>query len=147
MAERTIRSAARCDCLAIRQAARQITQFYERHLSKEGLTANQYAILRKLAGLGRLSVGDLASSMVMDATTVTRAIRPLLRDGLLVVSHAEDRRTRLVDVTDQGRAKLSAADSHWREAQGAFEQAFGAAEAEALRQTMWRVVETMPAAD
>ncbi|MGN6570664.1 MAG: MarR family winged helix-turn-helix transcriptional regulator [Pseudolabrys sp.] len=147
MAERTIRTAAQCDCLAIRQAARQITQLYEGHLSKAGLTANQYAILRKLSGLGRLSIGDLAETMVMDSTTVTRAIKPLFRDGLLGVARAKDKRTRLVDVTARGRAKLRAADGHWRKAQDAFEQAFGAADAQALRQTMWRVVESIPAAE
>ena len=146
MPERTIRSAAQCDCLAIRQAARQITQFYERHLSKEDLTANQYAILRKLSGLGQLSIGDLASSMVMDSTTVTRAVRPLLRDRLLGMTRTKDKRTRLVDVTATGRAKLRSADAHWKKAQDAFEHAFGAADAQALRQTMWRVVESIPAA-
>lgn len=147
MSHRTIRNVAQCDCLAIRQAARQITQFYERHLSKEGLTANQYAILRKLSGLGRLTVGDLAQSMVMDATTVTRAIRPLLRDRLLRAVPGKDQRTRLIDLTAGGRAKLRAADAHWRDAQDAFEQAFGAADAQAMRQTMWRVVESMPTAE
>src|SRR3569832_1432102 len=113
MAGLKIRDVARCDCLAIRQAARQITQHYERHLSNERLTANQYAILRKLSGLGPLSIGDLAGSMVMDATTVTRAIGPLTRDGLLEIARTKDLRTRLVGLTRQGRAKLRAADKHW----------------------------------
>ena len=143
----TLRRMAQCDCLAIRQAARQITQFYERHLSKAGLTANQYAILRKLSGAECLSIGALAESMVMDATTVTRAIKPLLRDGLLGAVPARDRRTRLIRVTARGRTKLGAADRRWREAQDTFEQAFGAADAQALRRTMWRVVETVPAVE
>jgi len=145
MAERNIRSAARCDCLAIRQAARQITQLYERELSKQGLTANQYAIMRKLSALGQLSIGELADSMVMDATTVTRAIKPLLRDKLLAVATGKDKRSRLVDVTARGRSKLRAAEPHWRDAQTTFERAFGAANAETLRQTMWRVVESIGA--
>jgi len=147
MSGQNTRSAARCDCLAIRQAARQITKLYERHLSQHDLTANQYAIMRKLSALGRLSVGDLAKSMVMDASSVTRAIKPLQRDKLLAVRPAKDKRTRLVDVTARGRTKLEAATGSWREAQETFEQAFGAADAEELRQTMWRVVESIPAPD
>ena len=145
MPQRRSWDVAQCDCLAIRQAARQITQLYERHLSNDGLKAGQYAILRKLSVLGSTSIGDLAHSMVMDATSVTRAIKLLQRDGLVGVSGADDLRTRLVHVTGKGRTKLRAANVSWRKAQDQFERAFGASEARQLRRTMLRVVESMDA--
>ena len=65
-----------CNCLAIRQAARQVTQLYDRHLAAEGLRSTQYSILSKLGRLGPLSVNALAASMAMDRTTLGRAVQP-----------------------------------------------------------------------
>src|SRR5437870_3246305 len=84
---------AACNCLAVRQAARQVTQFYDRHLALEGLRATQYAILAKLARLGPLSINELAAMMVMDRTTMGRALRPLDRDKLVAIGPGRDGRT------------------------------------------------------
>ena len=62
----------RCNCLALRQAARQVTQLYDRHMAGEGLRANQYSILSKLSRLGPMSINTLAAQMVMDRTTMDR---------------------------------------------------------------------------
>ncbi|HWE75330.1 MAG TPA: MarR family winged helix-turn-helix transcriptional regulator, partial [Stellaceae bacterium] len=58
-----------CNCLAIRQAAHQITQLYDRHMAATGLTTSQYSILAKLSRLGPLSINALAAQMLMDRTT------------------------------------------------------------------------------
>lgn len=129
-----------CNCLAVRQAARHITQAYERHLSHEGLRATQYSILSKLGRLGPLSIGELAAAMVMDRTSLGRAIQPLQRDGLLAVGPGRDGRTRSIELTSRGRAKLKAASVHWRAAQKEFEAAFGATASEDLRSTMRRLI-------
>jgi DNA-binding MarR family transcriptional regulator len=142
MSNSPLRSIALCDCLAIRQAARQITQLYDRYLSREGLGANQYAILRKLSGFEGLSISQLALSMVMDATSVSRAIKPLVRDGLISISTDQDARTRKLELTEVGRARLKSATVLWQRAQDEFEAAFGQEEAQHLRHTMWRVVES-----
>jgi len=142
MSNSPLRSVALCDCLAIRQAARQITQLYERYLSREGLSANQYAILRKLSPFEGLSISHLALSMVMDATSVSRAIKPLVRDGLISVSTDQDARTRKLELTKAGRIRLKSATVLWQRAQDEFEATFGPEEAQRLRHTMWRVVES-----
>jgi DNA-binding MarR family transcriptional regulator len=129
-----------CNCFALRQAARQVTQLYDRHLAEEGLRATQYSVLNKLSALGRASVNELAQAMVMDRTTLGRAIRPLQRDGLLAVRRGEDGRTRGLTLTAAGDAKLAAAAERWRAAQAEFEAAFGAASAADLRATLRRVV-------
>jgi len=141
MSNSSLRSVALCDCLAIRQAARQITQLYERYLSREGLSANQYAILRKLSQFEDLSISHLALSMVMDATSVSRAIKPLVRDLLISVSTDQDARTRKLKLTKTGRVRLKSATVLWQKAQHQFEAAYGLQEAQHLRHTMWRVVE------
>ena len=52
-----------CNCLAVRQAARHVTQLYDRHLAHVGLRATQYSILARLSRLGPLSINELASAM------------------------------------------------------------------------------------
>lgn len=54
-----------CNCLALRQAARRVSQIYDGHLTSEGLRTTQYSILAKLDRLGPMSINELAKSMVM----------------------------------------------------------------------------------
>ena len=61
-----------CNCLALRQAARHVSQIYDGHLASEGLRTTQYSILAKLNRLGPLSINELAKSMVMDRTARPR---------------------------------------------------------------------------
>ena len=129
-----------CNCLALRQAARHVTQIYDGHLASEGLRTTQYSILPKLSRLGPISINELAKSMVMDRTTLGRAIRPLERDGLLMIGAGDDGRTRNLWLTAGGEARLKAAKSKWREAQKEFEIAFGAGDAADLRTVLRRVV-------
>ena len=129
-----------CNCLALRQAARHVTQFYDSYLSSEGLRTTQFSILAKLNRLGPLSINELAKSMVMDRTTLGRAIRPLERDRLLTIEAGDDGRTRSLRLTATGEARLKAAAAKWREAQKEFEMTFGARDAAELRGILQRVV-------
>src|SRR5664279_4666935 len=129
-----------CNCLALRQAARHVSQFYDGHLASEGLKTTQYSILAKLNRLGPLSINKLAESMVMDRTTLGRAVRPLQRDKLLVIGAGDDGRTRSLKLTPAGQARLKAAAAKWREAQKEFELAFGVPDAAAMRSVLHRVV-------
>src|SRR5271168_129520 len=129
-----------CNCLALRQAARHVSQIYDAHLALVGLRTTQYSILSKLKRLGPLSINELAKSMVMDRTTLGRAIRPLERDGLLMIGAGNDGRTRSLRLTARGEARLKAAKAKGREAQREFEIAFGARDAADLRTVLQRVV-------
>ena len=133
-----------CNCLAIRQAARQVTQLYDRHLAAVDLRGNQYSILSKLGRLGPMSVNALAASMAMDRTTLGRAIQPLQRDRLIAVAADErDKRARVIRLSPAGEARLKDAAHHWRNAQKEFETAFGVEESAKLRATLARVVAAM----
>ena len=129
-----------CNCLALRQAARHISQIYDGYLASEGLRTTQFSILAKLNRLGPLSINELAKAMVMDRTTLGRAIRPLERDRLLTIGAGEDGRTRSLRLTATGEARLKAAAVKWREAQKEFEMTFGARDAADLRSVLQRVV-------
>src|SRR5215469_16244332 len=73
-----------CNCLAVRQAARHITQFYDQFLAPSGLRTTQFSILAKLRRLGLMTINALAAEMVMDRTTLTRS--SLLRRSRLPCS-------------------------------------------------------------
>ncbi|MGF6770042.1 DNA-binding MarR family transcriptional regulator [Paraburkholderia sp. GAS199] len=129
-----------CNCFALRQAARHVTQIYERHLGQVGLTAAQFTILAKLARTPNLAMADLADAMVMERTTLVRALKPLQRDGLVVAEPAEhDGRTFLFSLTEQGEATFDQAAVAWRAAQDEFEEKFGRARAKALRSELFGI--------
>ena len=129
-----------CNCLAIRQAARHISQLYDQHLAEVGLRTTQYSILSKLGRLGAMPISKLAVTMVMERTALSRAIGPLERDGLVKVGAGPDGRTRSVKLTPTGQARLKAAAAHWRRAQKDFEIAVGAGNAADLRTELQRMI-------
>jgi DNA-binding MarR family transcriptional regulator len=132
-----------CNCLAVRQAARHVTQFYDQFLASSGLRATQFSILAKLRGMGPLTINALAREMVMDRTTLGRNILPLEREGLItVVTGSSDRRSREVRLTDAGAARLRTALRGWTEAQGRFEAVFGHKRAGDLRTLLHAVART-----
>ena len=134
-------SLGHCNCFAIRSAARQASQFYDRHLAPTGLRTTQFSVLVNLAREGSLAIHELASRMAMDRTTMGRALRPLEREGLVVIGPGRDGRTRALSLTDAGRARLTDARRCWNEAQAAFESSYGPTEAAALRGQLARVRE------
>ena len=123
-----------CNCLAIRQAARHVTQFYDELLAPSGLRATQYAILGRLRRSGPMTINALAAALVMDRTTLGRNILPLERDGLIEIgAAADDRRRREVRLSAAGAARLAAAREGWAAAQARFDAVFGTERAAALR--------------
>jgi DNA-binding MarR family transcriptional regulator len=128
------------DCFAVRQAARHISKLYERHLSEAGITPTQFSILSTLARSPSVTMMQLAEAMVMDRTTLVRALRPLLRDEFVAGSSREHPKRRLqLTLTQPGRAKLDEAMTHWRAAQEGFERSFGPLQAASLRSELFRI--------
>lgn len=130
-----------CNCLAIRQAARHVTQFYEQLFAPTGLRATQFAILSRLNRDGPMTINTLAAALVMDRTTLGRNILPLQRDGLIeIVASAADRRRRELRMSEAGAAKFQEASECWRLAQSRFEAVYGPERAAALRGLLREVV-------
>jgi len=137
-------SPAICNCLALRQAAREVTQFYERFLAPSGVHATQYSILAKLKRNGPMTINALAADLVMDRTTLGRNVLPLERDGLIAVGRsATDRRSKELQLTRDGATRFTAASVAWTRAQAAFERAFGADRARDLRHLMHDVTQAV----
>src|ERR1700723_2333051 len=137
-----------CTCLAVRQAARHVTQFYDRHLAPVGLRTTQFSILARLKRHGAMTINALAEEMVMDRTTLGRNILPLERDGLISIAPgAKDRRGQELRLTDAGPEQLLAGGGGWKEAQREFAAAFGDERTAGLRALLREVSATdLPAA-
>lgn len=137
MAAESLARAEDCNCLAVRQAARHVTQFYDAFLLPAALRTTQFSILAKLRRHGPMTINALAAEMVMDRTTLGRNIRPLQRQGLLAVAAGRsDRRRKELHLTDTGRERYRAALSGWIEAQNRFSAVFGAERAAGLRELL-----------
>jgi DNA-binding MarR family transcriptional regulator len=131
---------AGCNCLALRQAARHVTQFYDYFLASCGLRTTQYSILARLKRKGPMTINALAGELVMDRTTLGRNILPLQRDGLIAIGRRKsDRRSKELRLTDSGAARFVAALKKWEEAQTRFEAEFGVKRAKELRALLHEV--------
>lgn len=117
--------ATTCTCFRLRRAARRVSQIYDAHLAKAGLSLNAYSILRRAPQPRRLS--DLADSLGMDRTTLTRNLKPLLASGWLEERKGDDARQRLLVITAGGKACLRKAKPMWQRAQEEIEAHFGPA--------------------
>jgi DNA-binding MarR family transcriptional regulator len=139
MTSDTINPAA-CNCLALRQAARHVSQFYDRFLASCGLRTTQYSILARLQRRGPMTINALAGELVMDRTTLGRNILPLQRDGLIEVGPGKtDRRSKELRLSQSGAARFAAAVKVWGEAQARFEAEFGIKRAKELRAVLHEI--------
>ena len=132
-----------CNCLAVRQAARHVTQFYDRLLAPSGLRTTQYSILATLRRQHPMTINALAVEMVMDRTTLSRNLLPLERDGLVRIEQgARDQRSKLIQITKQCERRLKDASKRWAEAQARFQSAFGSRRTMELRSLLRAVTVT-----
>jgi len=131
-----------CNCFAARQAARHLTKLYERHLSGAELTSAQFSILVVLEEAGQMTMNELAKALVMDRTTLLRAIKPLQREELLVSGRSEDDVRRLVfSLSAAGARRLKKAFVLWSKAQQELEAAIGSNEAARLRRELFALAQ------
>jgi DNA-binding MarR family transcriptional regulator len=115
-----------CACTTLRKASRAVARLYERHLAEAGLSATQFSILRALQRNGPSNLRPLADELVMERTSLYRAIAPLERSGLVEIeADAGDARARRASLTAAGRERIAVALPHWQVAQRTFIEGFG----------------------
>ena len=122
-----------CLCLHAQRAARALARRFDEVLRPLDLTNGQFSLLISLNRPEPPSLGSVAALLAMDRTTLTAALKPLQRRGLVKVSvDKEDRRSRRLAITVAGRALLNKAFPLWREAHAKAEQLIGG-DVEAVR--------------
>ena len=115
--ERPKPAATPCLCNALRQATRAVSRLYDEELRGAGLRTTQYSLLQRLRRAGEVRQRDLGGLTSLDETTLTRNLRPLIDAGWVAIRPGEDRREKLIRLTDAGAAKLREARPAWARAQ------------------------------
>ena len=114
-----------CTNLKLRQLSRVVTRHYDAYVAPTGLRNTQYSLLSHVELLGPVRPVDLARRMRVDASTLTRNLQPLLSAGWVRLGPGVDQRSRLVEVTDAGRAKRAEGQRAWKQAQLALNERLG----------------------
>ncbi|MFN3292189.1 MAG: MarR family winged helix-turn-helix transcriptional regulator [Gemmobacter sp.] len=123
-----------CLCLAVQRAARRLARRFDAALRPFGLTNGQFALMVALNQPEPPPIGRLAPFLGMDPSTLTAAVKPLARRGLLVVEpDPDDGRSRRLRITPEGVALMRQAVDVWREEHAALEAMMLPGMAEALR--------------
>lgn len=107
----------RCSCFNSRKATRAVTQFYDHCLEPAGIRATQFTLLVSMASVSARTLTEMATSLVMDRTTLTRNLKPLEKLGLIQTIEPRDKRSKAYCLTDKGRDVLTKSVPLWQMAQ------------------------------
>jgi len=116
-----------CTSQKTRVLSRRISQHFDHVIAASGLKTTQYSLLSGIVNLGPMRPGDLARTMNLDASTLTRNLQPLIAAGWVVIGPGDDERSRRVEATESGRRKRADAQRAWKRAQLAFNERVGEA--------------------
>ncbi|ANH03457.1 MULTISPECIES: MarR family winged helix-turn-helix transcriptional regulator [Shinella] len=126
-----------CLCLHAQRAARALARRFDDALRPLGLTNGQFSLLMALNRPEPPPMGPVATVLAMDRTTLTAALKPLERRGLVAVeADPRDRRGRLLRLTVEGRRLLTRAFPVWKETHEKIDRQLAAVDMAALRAGM-----------
>src|SRR3954451_4280900 len=134
--ETTILVRDTCLCFHAQRTARALARRFDEALRPVGLTNGQFSLLMSLNRPEPASMRSVASLLAMDRTTLTAALKPLERRGLLTVSlDPKDKRSRLIALTPAGSSLLARGVPIWESTHREVEM-LTAGEADRLRAHM-----------
>lgn len=107
----------KCNCFNLRRATRAVTQFYDHCLEPAGIRATQFTLLVSLASVSAHTLTEMASTLVMDRTTLTRNLKPLEKLGFIETTEPRDKRSKAYALTQKGRDALNKGIPLWHAAQ------------------------------
>ena len=129
-----------CLCLHLQRAARAVARRFDQALRPFGITNGQFSLLMSLNRPAPPTMGDVATLLAMDRTTLTAALKPLEREGLVSVGvDPADKRNRRLALTDKGRARLAKAVPIWKRTHAALDRDLGWPNAARLRADLRRL--------
>jgi DNA-binding MarR family transcriptional regulator len=126
-----------CLCLHVQRAARALARRFDEALRPLGLTNGQFSLLMALNRRDLAGMKSVASTLAMDRTTLTAALKPLEHRGLVAIRvDPTDRRGRLMKLTPAGRTLLARAVPIWTRTHGAVENLLPNADPDRLRNNL-----------
>ncbi len=98
---------------------------FDQILAPTGLRSTQLVILITSELLGPSSIARLARELVMDRSTLTRNLKPLMNIGLLCFTQGDGGKHKSVELTIDGKAALNRSAPYWEQAQSHLVSRFG----------------------
>lgn len=114
-------------CLAhsLRRADRVISQLYNEHLAPLGVRITQFSVLRALHYMGGTTATQIQEVLTLEQATVSRALKPLIRDGYVVVAEGSNKREKRLSLTHKGQELYNQALVPWQQAQTEIREKLG----------------------
>ncbi|HEY4357039.1 MAG TPA: MarR family winged helix-turn-helix transcriptional regulator [Acidobacteriaceae bacterium] len=133
----TLRVRDCCLCLHVQRAARALARRFDEALRPVGLTNGQFSLLMSLNRPEPPGIASVANLLAMDRTTLTAALKPLERRGLITIAKdPNDRRGRRLSLTAEGKTLLAAATPIWESTHRDVETQLEAGEPDRLRRSL-----------
>jgi DNA-binding MarR family transcriptional regulator len=123
-----------CTNFKLRQITRTVSRRYDAAVAASGLKTTQYSLLSHIGAMGPVRPSDLAAKMNLEVSTLSRNLQPLIAQGWVELGPGPDGRTRLVSLTEPGRAKRTEAQRLWKQAQLNLNDTLGEARVAQLHQ-------------
>jgi DNA-binding MarR family transcriptional regulator len=123
-----------CTNFKLRQLTRTVSRRYDAAVAASGLKTTQYSLLSHIGAMEPVRPSDLAAKMNLEVSTLSRNLQPLVAQGWVTQGPGPDARTRLVALTEAGRAKRSEAQRLWKQAQLSLNDTLGEARVAQLHQ-------------
>jgi DNA-binding MarR family transcriptional regulator len=114
-----------CVLYNLHRAVRAAAQVYDAEFRNLGLRSTQVFLLNSIEIRQPVTLGQLAEATVLDRTTLSRNLKPLLNAGLIQVKPGQDRRVREISLTPEGRKRLHQAFPHWQRSQAVMSDRLG----------------------
>lgn len=126
-----------CLCLHVQRAARALARRFDEALRPLDLTNGQFSLMMSLNRPEPPAITAVANLLAMDRTTLTAALKPLERRGLVKITPDRlDRRSRRLILTSQGKSLLAAAVPIWEKTHRDVESQLGDSEPDRLRRSL-----------
>lgn len=114
-----------CASINLRRFSRLVTNEYNDALRPTGLRTTQLAVLVAIGAGDKRSLTDIADTLSMDISTLTRSVAILEQKGLAICQAAGGRKKRVV-LTTEGHNTIQNALPYWHKAQQEFYNKIGA---------------------
>lgn len=126
-----------CLCLHAQRAARALGRRFDEALRPFDLTNGQFSLMMSLNRPEPPDLGSVASVLAMDRTTLTAALKPLERRGLVrSAADPTDKRRRRLALTEDGRALLASALPVWERTHAEVDRLFPESDGDRLRDNL-----------
>ncbi len=109
----------------MRKVTRSVTQYFDRFLEPAGIRATQFTLLAALFSTKGKTLTEIAESLVMDRTTLTRNLKPLEKLGLIATVQTLDKRSKAYVLTEKGEQIVERCVPLWQQAQDSVVNSLG----------------------